>query len=175
MTEFFKKLATWMGRHDLPTAYLWTLEKSNRIGLHQNLAIHVPKRLFPKLVRALPKMIPGFIPDRHILEVISDPDGPPKYFFHVNQRRGTLRYFLKGMDHRATFDGPDGEPRNWGDHVGVEHRGQQGTISGKRYGTSASLGTAARRKAGYEDRTSPDGIRSLLETTIALESRQKAT
>lgn len=161
-SAFFKNLASWTKYHGAPLAYYWTLEKSNRIGLHMNLAIHAPKPLFGKLVQALPKMIPGFIPDTHTLCVIGDTDGPPKYCSHGNQRLGILKYFLKGMDHTATFSGPNAEKLNFADHIGIQHRGQQGAISGKRFGVGHSLGDKARRDAGYEDRTSPDGLKALL-------------
>lgn len=167
-TTLFSKLSDWMSWHKLPTVYVSVLEKSNRIGLHQNLAIYVPKPLFGKLLKALPGMIPGYVPDTHTLAVLGDTDGPPKFYWHVNQRRGSLRYYLKGMDHTATFTNSAGDTVNLADWIGIEHRGQQGTIIGKRFTVSQSLGRAARRRAGYEDRTSPDGLRALLGPVMPL-------
>jgi hypothetical protein len=161
-SELFYRLARWFRRKDLPAAYVWTLENSRRMGLHLNLAIHVPAYLFQEFVTEFHKFIPGYLPDRYVLEFIADQgEGSPKFFPNAKCRAGTLRYFCKGLDHKATFNGPDGTRLNFGDAIGIEHRGSQGVVPGKRAGVSHALGLRQRLRSGYTDMTSPEDLHSI--------------
>lgn len=173
--QLFWNLARWLRKRGVPAAYVWTLENSKRMGVHLNLAVHVPDVHFGAFTRQFSQLVPGFVEDRYAVQFTADNgDTRPKLFFHPNQRRGTLRYFLKGMDHTATFEGLDGQLVNLGDFIGIQHRGQQGVIEGKRCGVSHALGAQARIAAGYTDRTDPEGLRTILAKapiTSAVEAR----
>lgn len=161
--QLFWNMAKWFRKKGIPAAYLWTMENSKTLHLHMNLAVHVPKRLFGEFVGKFPEMVPGYNGNPHAVKFTSDNDeGPAKFFFHPNQKSGCLKYFLKGMNHRATYRDADGNLANFADTIGVQHRGQQGIVPGKRAGVSHAIGPIARKAAGFRDRTDPDSLRIIL-------------
>ncbi len=157
-----RELGRWLRRRGIRPAFIWCIENGRRLGLHTHISIHIPFSVFPFLQAKLERFIPGFEQNRRILEIAQDQgEQRPKYMWTATQRAGTCRYMLKGMDHRATLE-VDGVTRNLGDLLGIEHRGVQGTVLFKRLGVSHSLGPVARRRAGYEDATHHDALRSVL-------------
>lgn len=161
--QLFWNLAKWLRKRSVPVAYVWTLENSKRMGLHLHLVVYVPKALFFDFTQQFTQLVPGFIEDRYTVDFGPEGGkGPPKWMFHPNHRRGRILYCLKGMDHRATFTNGAGEILNLADFIGIEHRGQQGDVKGKRCGVSHALGTKARIANGFIDRTDPEGLRSIL-------------
>lgn len=154
LSKFLDNVRHWMYRRDLPVAYIWTTENSYRMKLHTNFLIHVPRDHFWDLVKAMPNLIPHYSGNPATYEVVGDSGvKPPKFLFHTNQRKGIVKYFLKGMDHSKTFTGPDGTTLNVGDALGIAHRGQQGRVPGRRVGISHSLAPTSRFKGGYIDET----------------------
>jgi hypothetical protein len=161
--KFLDNVRHWMYRRNLPVAYLWTMENSYRMKLHTNFMFHVPREYFWDLVKAMPNLIPHYSGNHSTYEVVGDSGvKPPKFLRHPNQRKGVLKYFLKGMDHSKTFTGPDGTTLNIGDALGIAHRGQQGRVPGRRTGLSHSLAPTARSKGGYSDETDFPALGDLL-------------
>jgi hypothetical protein len=161
--RFLNLLARWFRRRGIPCAYIWTNENSRVLKHHSHFAVHVPSPQFRAFVAKLPSLIPGYAPDRYTLEIQGDSgSGGPKYNWHVNQRKGQLRYMLKGMDHAATINFR-GRRYNLGDILGIQHRGQQGIVPGKRLGVSRFLGPVSRKRQGHIEIRDPFSLGPLIQ------------
>ena len=157
-----KEASRWMRRQGHPIAYIWVLEKSNTMGFHTHLGIHVPFTFVSNFRRRFPRFIQGFREGQYILHFHGDRGtNYPKYHRTETQRAGSFVYTLKGMDHRATVT-INGTKRNLGDMLGIHHRGMQGRVPCKRVGVSHSLGPVRRSRTGYVDVSDPMRLREIL-------------
>lgn len=166
--QFARRLRRWLEQHNLPDAYVYTVENGGTVGLHTAVAVHIPGPLFWTFVHEVTSLVPGFnghpCTVKFHEEKRKDSEGQrsnvPKLHRHPNQRLGSLRYILKGIDPAAAFNTPTGRVR-FCDHLGIRPK-DQGTIVGRRSGVSHALGTVARARAGWSELTAPDELRSAI-------------
>jgi hypothetical protein len=118
--RLIERAAKWLGRRGVPLAYVWVLEQPAGGAPHSHLLLHVP----PEHRMAFRKKLhadwtgagrrPGLVACRRIYDL-----------------QGMEAYLMKGADPERVAA------------LGIVSR-PQGTITGKRCGTSESLGRAAR-------------------------------
>ena len=173
---FIRRLRAWYEREGIPFNYLYTVECGEKLGTHSNFAVHLPQKdyrnkltLFKKLVSELDAMVPGHTGNPCTVKVLPDRwTKLPKFYHHVNQRLGSLRYLMKGIDPDASFNN-GGKRVRWCDQLGIRPS-NQGTVIGPRYGVSQSLGTACRSATGWQELTAPAELLSAFP--LPLEKRQ---
>lgn len=157
---FIRRLRAWYEREGIPFNYLHTVECGKTLGTHSNFAVHIPQKdyrnklvIFKKLVSELDAMVPGHTGNPATVKFCMGRETRPKWYWHVNQRLGSLRYLMKGIDPDASFN--DGGKRvRWCDYLGI-NASNQGTVIGPRYGVSQSLGAASRSATGWQELTAP--------------------
>lgn len=127
-----QRFAPWLRRsasndNNLPPTYVWTLEAPNG-PVNGHWLLHLPDRLFGQFERRLSRWFEG----------LSGQPIPPRalHFQPIYNPTGMRWYALKGIN------------PVWAKHLGVMHV-PQGTITGKRSGSSRNLGPLARARAGY--------------------------
>jgi len=132
-SQLLRKIGEWQGYHIGRTAYVWAREATG--GPHSHILLHIPaekRALFQRRARrwvkellSVKRMPIGTLQVRSLRSELN----------YDIQLRNTVRYILKGSD-EATRRFIDCK------------RPQEGVVTGKRVGVSASLGVAERRKAG---------------------------
>ncbi|MBY6260412.1 hypothetical protein EI613_00540 [Azospirillum sp. 412522] len=173
---FIRNLRAWCEREGIPFSYLYTVEYGKTLGTHSNFAVHLPQddyyndlSLFRKLVSDLDAMVPGHTGNPFTVKVLENKwTKRPQFFRTGKQRRGSLRYFMKGIDPYASFN-EGGKRVRWCDHLGIDPS-DQGTVIGPRYGVSQSLGAASRSATGWQELTAPAEL--LAAFPLTLEKRQ---
>lgn len=129
--RFLKLAGDWLRMKGVIPAYIWVIENPADADEHVHLLIHVPDDLrsdFARLQR-------GWIArtgTRVGKGVIHSKDIPD----NADAITGLLRYMLKGAD---------AETRKM---FGIDHRGSQGVVEGKRCGVAQSIGRKARKRHG---------------------------
>jgi hypothetical protein len=162
-TALVVEMSEWLRRHGIEPAFAWTREVSGSQFHHTHFQLHIPKqhtmRTAVDLVDFLRHRF-GF-PDEGVVASLG------KYgMWTPAMRAGDFIYLLKAFDHRDfRYLNPD-ETVNIGAALGIEHRGSQGEVSIKRAGTSANLGKAARRAAGWVERRSLEDLRAILRPPL---------
>jgi hypothetical protein len=158
---FARALRRWLEKHGLPCAYVYTVENGQAVGLHTNVAVHIPRKLFKTFLCEASSLVPGFNGDPLTVGFFKDRrSGRVQFHFHPNQRRGSLKYMLKGVDPDASFNSPAGRVRLC-DHLNLRPI-PQGTVTGRRTGVSHCLGKEARARAGWTDQSAPDALKTAL-------------
>lgn len=158
---FARKLRKWLSARNIPVAYAYVGEVGGKIGVHTNVAVHIPKTFFREFQGCLDGLVPGFVGIPCTTKLFEDQRLElPKFHYHPNQRLGSLKYTLKGLDPDASFNA-DGKRVKWCDAIGIRPK-PQGVIVGRRTGVSHTLGKVARAKAGWTERTSPAAIAEAL-------------
>ena len=143
--------ARWCRVHRIPCAYIRVMERGEPRGIHTHFLFHVTPRLFEQLIQDFPNWIEGYQhgPMVHFGNEEHNPD--PKFHDHPNQRKGRLRYLLKGLDQEASIN-RGGIRARIAELLGIHgRRGSQGRITLKRVGISHSLGPINRRRQGFID------------------------
>ncbi len=159
--QFARRLRRWLEQHNLPDAYIYTVENGGVVGLHTNVAVYIPHPLFLTFQHEITSLVPGFNGNPCTVKFYEDRRSSRIQFHkHPNQRLGSLRYMLKGVDAAAAFNTPTGRVR-FCDHLGIRPK-DQGTIVGRRSGVSHALGTVARARMGWSELTAPDELRSAI-------------
>lgn len=130
--RFLKLAGDWLRTKGVTPAYVWVIENPPDADEHAHIVIHLPAELradFARLQRGwLVKtgtyFGAGVIKSENLQ---CFPDEPIKEL-------GPLRYLLKGCGQqtRAFF--------------GIDHRGSQGVVEGKRCGVAQSIGCQARKR-----------------------------
>lgn len=161
--EFIRKLRAWFKREAIPFNYLFTVEDGPTLGIHSNFAVYLPQKdyrnklvLFKKLISEIDTMIPGHIGNPTTVKFSRGKEPRPKWHWHINQRLGSLRYFMKGIDPTASFN-VNGSRIRLCDHLGIRPS-NEGIVIGPRHGVSHTLGTAARSAYGWKEHTTPDEL-----------------
>ncbi len=162
-------MSRWLRRRKIVPTFVWDRERVPGCGVHTHVLLHLPRRGTAKLAKELRNYISrtfGFqdrVKPSDKLERGVDVSYGRFGAWTREMRAGSLRYALKGFDHRAfRYVGQDGTTENLGAALGIDHRGQQGFIDIKRCGTSQNIGPAARRKAGWPEIKDVDGLRRAL-------------
>lgn len=156
ITQLFHRLGKWLRKSHVEPAYFYTLENSSRFSSHIHAAIHVPRHLFASFRAAFPSFLLGYKGEPHVWEISGN-----GLRWHISQRRGLLRYWLKGMDHSKGAEGLAAELGICPDPRSPD--GQQGTITGaRRCGVSHALGIRARQRAGYRERREVSELTAIL-------------
>lgn len=121
--RILERLRKFLGRRCLPDVCIWVRERERPQTEHVHIALFLPSQFVPELEAALARWLEAEEP-RAI-------DLRPAF----NARRLVLGYFLKGGNKavREAYDVPS--PKRASPH--------QGTIEGKRVGTSRMLGAKA--------------------------------
>jgi hypothetical protein len=159
--QFSRNLRRWLERNALPNAYIYTVENGETVGFHTNVAVHIPRPLFWTFVQEAKSLVPGYNGNPCTLKFYSDRGKTePKFYFCRNQRLGTLLYYLKGTDPKASFNTPSGRVRVC-DHLGIRPI-PQGEVIGHRARPSHGLGKEARARSGWSDYTAPDELKTAL-------------
>src|SRR5690606_10054396 len=132
--------------------YVWEVQPKT-LGYHCHFLIHVPH----KYRRAFQKIAPRWTTadcsppsNEHVLKFSRSRYTSSVNMTTASMRFGHLLYCLKGTDHRAYVETPDGRTHNAAALLGIQHRGEQGDIRIKRAGTSANIGPSAQAKAGFD-------------------------
>lgn len=158
---FAHKLRKWLIKRNIPVAYAYVGELGGRVGVHTNVAVHIPKMHFREFQDCLDSLVPGFIGNPSTTKLFEDRRLElPKFHYHPNQRLGSFKYLLKGIDPDASFNA-NGNRIKWCEAIGIRAK-PQGVIVGRRTGVSHTLGKVARANAGWVDRTSPEVIAEAL-------------
>ncbi|WP_372397831.1 hypothetical protein ABMY26_13690 [Azospirillum sp. HJ39] len=158
---FARKLRKWLSARNIPLAYLYTSEIGNKLGINTHVAVHIPFEHFFEFQNVLNSLVPGFNGNHATAKVQDDKwRKQPKYHYHPNQRLGSFKYLLKGIDPDASFNA-NGTRIKWCEAIGIIPK-SQGVIVGRRAGVSHTLGKIARGNAGWIDRTSPAAIAAAL-------------
>ena len=141
LTHFLDLYGEWLFNRGIPRCWIWVFENSSAGGLHAHILLHAPPEHVQKL-RAKEHdwfVTAGGQPKRGALVVkpiggsySASSNEPDRYRAAL---QGLVKYILKGVDEAAARE------------FGIE-REPQGTIRGKRCGTSEALGKNAR--AGRE-------------------------
>lgn len=152
--QFLKSGSDWLRWKGAPVAYVWVIENPPAIDEHAHVLIHVPDNLsagFTRLQRGWLART-GTTCWRGIIHT-------EKVMPSHEALTGVLRYVLKGGD---------AETRKI---FGIEDRGRQGHVEGKRCGMSGSLGASAREReigfVGPSERPT-SGNRNLTKPVIRL-------
>lgn len=158
---FARKLRKWLTERNIPVAYAYVGEVGGKVGVHTNVAVHIPKMFFREFQNSLDDLVPGFIGNPCTTKLFEDRRLElPKFYYHPNQRLGSFKYLLKGIDSDASFNA-NGTRIKWCDAIGIRPK-PQGVIVGRRTGVSHTLGKIARAYAGWIERTSPTAIAEAL-------------
>lgn len=142
-TRMFLKLASDFCRtHGAEFAYLWTLEYTERVGVHAHIMMHVPHELgarFGQRQRGWFKRVggrsaKGNLKTKHVghssrAYLRRDRDGGA----FAKDHRSVAEYILKCCSFEIKRE------------LGFQRQTQSGPVAGKRYGRSQNLGPAARR------------------------------
>lgn len=146
----------WLRRHGLVLHAVWTRERARGVGLHTGFALHLPSRRLAKALCGYLERSMGFRKRYGHCGVWLTWGGRSHAAW-----AGSLRYLLKGLDHRSFFY-VGTETANLGVELGIDHRGQQGFVPVKRAGTTQNIGRAARKRAGWRDVRDLAGLRRIL-------------
>lgn len=155
-TKFLDRASRWLRRHGVVLHAVWTRERARGVGLHTGIALHMPSRRLAQALCAYLERSLGF----------RSRFGHRGVWLTCGARSqaawaGSLRYLLKGLDHRA-FIYVGTQTANLGVELGIDHRGQQGFVPFKRVGTTQNIGSAARKRAGWRDVRDVAGLRRIL-------------
>jgi len=151
LARLLHSYARWCRARRTPSAYIRIMERGEPRGVHTHFLFHVPERLFAQLIRDFPDWIEGYEPGPmvHFGNEKGSPD--PKFHAHLNQRKGRLKYVLKGLDQEACVN-RGGIRARIAELLGIHGRkGPQGLIKAKRVGISHSLGPSSRARNGFKD------------------------
>ena len=124
-----ERMSKWLRYRNVPPAYLWVIENGLARGLHSHILIHVPSEHLKAFKRKAPTWIDGTI-DKSTVDVRRTRYGHG--LDRLNGLKGRLRYILKGGDEQVSR------------LISVDLK-HQGTVAGKRSGTSQNIGVKARQ------------------------------
>lgn len=155
-TILLDRAARWLGRDGVVLHAVWTRERARGVGLHTGIAMHLPSRRLAQALCAYLERSMGFV-TRYGHRAVWLTWGARSHAAWA----GSLRYLLKGLDHRA-FIYVGTQTANLGVELGIDHRGQQGFVPIKRAGTTQNIGRAARKRAGWRDVRDVAGLRRLI-------------
>ena len=127
--RFLERMGKWLRYRNVTRAYLWVIENERVKGLHSHILVHVPSEYLSDFNRNVPAWVDGDI-DQSTVDVRRTRywEGPSR----LSGIKGRLRYILKGGDADVSVL----------HNVNQMH---QGTVVGKRCGTSQSLGAKSRQ------------------------------
>jgi len=137
---FLERMSKWLKYRNVIPAYLWVIEDGRVKGLHSHILVYVPSEHLSDFKRKVPAWVDGDI-DKSTINIQLTPygDSPSR----LNGIKGRLRYILKGGDEEVSS------------LMGVNLK-HQGTVIGKRCGTSQNIGVKARQS---KERLAGGGIR----------------
>ena len=126
---FLERMSKWLKYRNVIPAYLWVIEDGRVKGLHSHILVHVPSEDLSDFKRKVPAWVDGDI-DKSTINIQRTPyrDSPSR----LNGIKGRLRYILKGGDADVSV------------LLNVNQK-HQGTVIGKRCGTSQNIGVKARQ------------------------------
>ena len=159
-TKVLDETTKWLRRQGIRTAYAWVRERAAGRGPHTHIALHLGKTPF-RIKSALRNHLnQKYDFSRAGLHLSMGKTGS-----HTEaMQAGILLYLLKGFDHAAfRYNGTKTE--NIGVRLGIDHRGQQGTVVIKRAGSSQNVGMSARKKAGWKENRDLDALHRILHPT----------
>ena len=159
-TELFNKTSAWLRRNGVQPVHVWVREKVRReaAGEHTHAQLWLGSQP-AKIAGGLKAYI------RRVFEFTDEGADIALGDFGMKtpkMRAGNLRYSLKSLDPAAFKYLPDGTTFNIGSELGIDHRGNQGTIVIKRAGTSERISKAARQRHGWLEVRDIEGLRRLL-------------
>lgn len=127
--RFLERMGKWLRYRNVIPAYLWVIEDGRVKGLHSHILVHVPSEHLSDFKRKVPAWVDDDI-DQSTVDVRRTRygDGPSR----LSGIKGRLRYILKGSDADVSVLL----------NVNLKH---QGTVVGKRCGTSQCLGAKSRQ------------------------------
>lgn len=165
-TKFQDLLKRWLARKGIKTELVYVRERAKARGAHTHFQFYAPPRLRKPLFDYLNATL-KFRPDGLCLDDTDFGMQTPV------MRAGNLRYHLKGIDHAATtYRGLD--TINIGAALGIDHRGQQGTVEIKRCGCSHGIDKTARKRAGWQELRDLEALYRALNPPKAGEQRKAA-
>ena len=126
---FIERMSKWLRYRNVSPAYLWVIENGPAKGLHSHILIHVPSKHLKAFKRKAPTWVDGPI-DKSTVDIRRT-----RYGHGLNRwngLKGRLRYILKGGDKAVSSLM----------RINLKH---QGTVVGKRSGTSQNIGVKARQ------------------------------
>jgi hypothetical protein len=138
--DFLKHAGDWMRYHGASLVYVWVIEDNPRPHVH--ILVHCPAHLragWAILQRSWMKA--AGIPWAKAA-IKTDPN-----VRSIDQLKGVLRYMAKGL-----------EDEDWRKALGIEWRGSQGVVIGRRRSISENIGATARQRYYSDARELPQGL-----------------
>ncbi len=153
ISHFLKCVSCWLRTKGVRSAYVWVLEYPARGRLNCHMLLHVPEALKSAFARKERRWLgQAGMPWRRDMLVstkIGIRSGANNRALTDGERLVNLEYVLSYILKGAERETCDRLEIKWG---------PQGTILGKRCGTSQSIGARARTAAGYQPRPSERGV-----------------
>jgi hypothetical protein len=174
LRRFVDKLHRWLDRRGIPVAVAWLNETGRRYGNHTHFLLHLPhpKRGALQSFNAVKADLAAWIiTTENLVKDMFDHRGRPWRPVRITgglfgmrnhkMRSGVCRYWLKGMDPKdVTYTGFGAEPR--AAVLGIRTRASVLPAGVQRCGASRSLGSQARRDAGWHELVSLEDFHARL-------------
>lgn len=127
--RLLERMRKWMQYRGAQPAFVWVVENGREMGLHTHILLHVPSEHLAAWKRMLPVWVDGDVQRKTIhVKTIPYPKGPKA---GLNSVKGVRKYLAKGISSQSAAN------------FGIVPQ-EQGSVVGKRVGTSQNLGPAAR-------------------------------